>query len=156
MLMQVSLFIVTFSHILKIIVVTNLGFLKWLWYLNCMKYLGRNRRRYWCSAVQLRLWKHDHVRPGSLMFDILTNIWTVKIVKITFIVDHISPHTGYACLQPSRGLDALWSGSESLCRTIQCLTKAIKADSLYNEIEYGKIEEEEERRPRNFQVCPSL
>ena len=86
----------------------------------------------------------------------LTNIWIVKIVKITFIVDHISPHTGYACLQPSRGLDALWPGSQSLCRTIQCLTKAIQADSLYNEIEYGKIEEEEERRPRNFQACLSL
>ena len=36
------------------------------------------------------------------------------------------------------------------------MTKTIEADSLYNEIEYGKIEEEEERRPRNFQACLSL
>ena len=90
MLMQVSLFIVTFSHILKIIVVTNLGFLKWLWYLNWMKYLGRNRRSHWCSAVQLRLWKHDHVRPGSLTF---WRISELSKLLITFTVDHISPHT---------------------------------------------------------------
>ena len=55
-----------------------------------LKYLGRNRRRYWCGALQLRLWKHDHVRPGSLTFWL---IYEVSKLLTIFITDHISPHT---------------------------------------------------------------
>ena len=64
-----------------------------------LKYLGRNRRRYWCGALQLRLWKHDHVRPGSLTFWL---IYEVSKLLTIFITDHISPHTQatLACNRP--------------------------------------------------------
>ena len=67
--------------------------------INWLKYLGRNRRSYWYGALQLRLWKHDHVRPGSLTFWL---IYEVSKLLTIFITDHISPHTQatLACNRP--------------------------------------------------------
>ena len=53
-------------------------------------------------------------------------------------------------------------GLRTRCHVTRCRTSSLvkilllaitQADNLYNEIEYGKVEEDsEERRPRNFQV----